>query len=402
MKHKIVAKGLHKIFGRAPEAALEMLRKGQNKDEIFAQTGMVVGVQDANFAVNEGEIFVIMGLSGSGKSTLIRLLNRLIEPTVGQILVDGVDVATMSKAQLVALRRRDMAMVFQSFALLPQLTVLDNAAFGLEVAGVGRKERERRALEVLDEVGLKAFAGKRPAELSGGMQQRVGLARALAVDPSLMLMDEAFSALDPLKRTEMQELLLTLQKEHKRTIIFVSHDLDEAFRIGNRIAIMEGGRIVQIGSPDEILRNPADDYVRAFFKGVDVRRYLTARDVALPDEVLVMEAPADVNAGFHSAIGRLRQMRRNYGFVVDKERRVLGTVSIDSMRRCLEEGRTTIEQALLHDIQPVPGDTRMSELISNIVRNPYPLPIIDGERRYLGAVTQTILLRNMAQEAAHA
>ncbi|WP_018992422.1 glycine betaine/L-proline ABC transporter ATP-binding protein ProV [Aromatoleum toluclasticum] len=401
MKHKIVAKGLHKIFGRAPDVAMEMLRKGRHKDEIFQQTGMVVGVQDANFAVNEGEIFVIMGLSGSGKSTLIRLLNRLIEPTAGQILVDGVDVATMSKAQLVALRRRDMAMVFQSFALLPHLTVLDNAAFGLEVAGVGRKERERRALEVLDEVGLKAFAGKRPAELSGGMQQRVGLARALAVDPSLMLMDEAFSALDPLKRTEMQELLLTLQKEHKRTIIFVSHDLDEAFRIGNRIAIMEGGRIVQIGSPDEILRNPADDYVRAFFKGVDVKRYLTAKDVALPNEVLVMEAPADVNAGFHSAIGRLREMRRNYGFVVDKEQRVLGTVSIDSMLRCLAEGRTTFEQALLDDIQPIPGDTRMNELISNIVRNPYPLPIIDGERRYLGAVTQTILLRNMAQEAAN-
>lgn len=402
MKQKIVAKGLHKIFGRAPAVAMEMLRKGQHKDEIFKQTGMVVGVQDATFAVNEGEIFVIMGLSGSGKSTLIRLLNRLIEPTVGQILVDGVDVATLSKAQLVALRRRDMAMVFQSFALLPHLTVLDNAAFGLEVAGVGRKERERRALEVLDEVGLKAFAGKRPAELSGGMQQRVGLARALAVDPSLMLMDEAFSALDPLKRTEMQELLLTLQKEHKRTIIFVSHDLDEAFRIGNRIAIMEGGRIVQIGAPDEILRNPADDYVRAFFKGVDVKRYLTAKDVALPDEVLVMEAPADVNAGFESAIGRLREMRRNYGFVVDKEQRVLGTVSIDSMLRCLAEGRTTLEQALLDDIQPIPGDTRMSELISNIVRNPYPLPIIDGERRYLGAVTQTILLRNLAQETAHA
>ncbi|WP_407280737.1 glycine betaine/L-proline ABC transporter ATP-binding protein ProV [Aromatoleum evansii] len=401
MKHKIVAKGLHKIFGRSPDIAMEMLRKGRHKDEIFKETGMVVGVQDANFAVNEGEIFVIMGLSGSGKSTLIRLLNRLIEPTAGQILVDGQDVATMSKAQLVALRRRDMAMVFQSFALLPHLTVLDNAAFGLEVAGVARKERERRALEVLDEVGLQAFAGKRPAELSGGMQQRVGLARALAVDPSLMLMDEAFSALDPLKRTEMQELLLTLQKEHKRTIIFVSHDLDEAFRIGNRIAIMEGGRVVQIGSPDEILRNPADDYVRAFFKGVDVKRYLTAKDVALPDEVLVMEAPADLNAGFESAIGRLRQMRRNYGFVVDKERRVLGTVSIDSMLRCLAEGRTTLEQALLDDIPAVSGDTRMTELISNIVRNPYPLPIIDGERRYLGAVTQTILLRNMAQETAN-
>ncbi|HJV25052.1 MAG TPA: glycine betaine/L-proline ABC transporter ATP-binding protein ProV [Aromatoleum sp.] len=402
MKQKIVAKGLHKIFGRRPEVAMEMLRKGQHKDEIFEQTGMVVGVRDVNFAVNEGEIFVIMGLSGSGKSTLIRLLNRLIDPTAGQILVDGVDVATMNKAQLIELRRRDMAMVFQSFALLPHLTVLDNAAFGLDVAGVGRKERELRALEVLDAVGLKAFAHKRPAELSGGMQQRVGLARALAVNPSLMLMDEAFSALDPLKRTEMQELLLTLQKEHKRTVIFVSHDLDEAFRIGNRIAIMEGGRIVQIGTPEEILRNPADDYVRAFFKGVDVKRYLTAKDIALQDEVLVIEAPSDVAAGFESAIGRLRQMRRNYCFVVDTERRVLGAVSIDSMRRCLEEGTMSLEDALLDDIQPISGDMRINELIRHIVKNPYPLPIVNGERRYVGAVTQTILLRNLAQETGNA
>jgi len=403
MKEKIVARGLHKIFGPEPSRAMGMLANGQNKEEIFKKTGMVVGVQDANFAVNEGEIFVIMGLSGSGKSTLIRLLNRLVEPTAGHILVDGVDVATMDKSQLIALRRRDMAMVFQSFALLPHLTVLENAAFGLEVAGVGRKEREKRALEVLDQVGLNAFARNRTSELSGGMQQRVGLARALAVDPSLMLMDEAFSALDPLKRTEMQELLLTLQKEHKRTIIFVSHDLDEAFRIGNRIAIMEGGRIVQIGSPDEILRNPADEYVRAFFKGVDVKKYLSAKDVALEHEVLIIEAPSDLSAGFHAAIDRLRQMRRNYSFVIDGERRVIGTVSIDSMLRCLETGCTTLNHALIDDIKPIPGDMRLNDLIGHIVKNPYPLPIVDREHRYLGAVTQTILLRNMVkEESVHA
>ncbi len=398
MKEKIVARGLHKIFGPDPSRAMQMLTNGQQKDEIFKNTGMVVGVQDANFAVNEGEIFVIMGLSGSGKSTLIRLLNRLVEPSAGHILVDGVDVATMDKKQLIALRRRDMAMVFQSFALLPHLTVLGNAAFGLDVAGVGRKEREMRALEVLDQVGLKAFAKNRPAELSGGMQQRVGLARALAVDPSLMLMDEAFSALDPLKRTEMQELLLTLQKEHKRTIIFVSHDLDEAFRIGNRIAIMEGGRIVQIGTPDEILHNPVDEYVRAFFKGVDVKKYLSAKDVAMENEVLIIEVPNDISTGFHTAIERLREMRRNYSFVVDRERRVIGTVSIDSMLRCLETGCTSLDGALIDDIVPISGDTRLNDLIGHIVKNPYPLPIVDNEQRYLGAVTQTTLLRNMAKE----
>ncbi len=293
MAEKIVVRNLHKIFGPRPELAMDLLRQGRTKDQIFQETGMVVGVKDASFSVNEGEIFVLMGLSGSGKSTLIRLLNRLVEPTHGQIIVGGHDVASMSKSALVALRRKDMAMVFQSFALLPHLSVLDNTAFGLEVAGVDRKTRERRALEVLEQVGLKAFAHKRPSELSGGMQQRVGLARALAVDPSLMLMDEAFSALDPLKRTEMQELLLQLQAEQQRTIVFVSHDLDEAFRIGDRIAIMEGGRIVQIGTPDEILRNPSEDYVRAFFKGVDVKKYLVAKDLARRDEVLVIHQTPD-------------------------------------------------------------------------------------------------------------
>ena len=210
MAEKVVVKNLYKIFGPQPERAMQMLRAGQGKDEIFRQTGMVVGVKDANFHVNEGEIFVLMGLSGSGKSTLIRLLNRLVDPTHGQVLVGGQDVAAMSRDALIALRRKDLAMVFQSFALMPHLSVLRNTAFGLEVAGVDRKVREIRAMEVLDQVGLKAFAHQMPSELSGGMQQRVGLARALAVDPSLMLMDEAFSALDPLKRTEMQELLLQL------------------------------------------------------------------------------------------------------------------------------------------------------------------------------------------------
>lgn len=398
MQEKIVVKDLYKIFGPKPDLALQMLRSGKDKDQIVRETGMVVGVQNANLHINAGEIFVIMGLSGSGKSTLIRLLNRLIEPSSGQVLVDGQDVASMDPQQLIKLRRRDMAMVFQSFALLPHLTVLANAAFGLEVSGVGRKEREALAMKVLEQVGLAAFANRYPRELSGGMQQRAGLARALVVNPSLMLMDEAFSALDPLKRTEMQGLLLDLQRDHKRTIIFVSHDLDEACRIGDRIAIMEGGRVVQIGTPDEIIRNPADEYVRAFFNGVDVNRYLSAKDVADVDAVPVFMERGDFADGFHGAIERLRAARRNYGFVVDGDRKLVGTVSIDSMIRSLESGSRELAHALLTDLPPVTGDLNLSELLSRIVKMPYPLPVVERQGHYIGAVTQTILLKKMAKE----
>ena len=398
MSEKVVVKNLYKIFGHSPELAMQMLKRGLSKDEIFQQTGMVVGVKDANFHVNEGEIFVLMGLSGSGKSTLIRLLNRLVDPTHGQILVGGNDVATMSKKALIDLRRKDLAMVFQSFALLPHLSVLRNTAFGLEVAGVDRKAREMRAMEVLDQVGLKAFANRMPSELSGGMQQRVGLARALAVDPSLMLMDEAFSALDPLKRTEMQELLLKLQAEQQRTIVFVSHDLDEAFHIGNRIAIMEGGRIVQIGTPDEILRNPSDAYVRAFFKGVDVNKYLVAKDVAATNETLVIRASGDAQADMRSAITQLRESQRHYAFVVASDGRLQGAVSMDSMYRGLESGSKDLAAAFLPHIQPVADTLVLRELIGRLVMNPVPLPVVDADQRYLGAVTQTILLKKMVEE----
>jgi glycine betaine/proline transport system ATP-binding protein len=402
---KVVVKNLFKIYGSQPARALEMLRAGQSKDQILAQTGMVVGVTDANFVVNEGEIFVLMGLSGSGKSTLIRLLNRLVEPSHGQILLGGQDIAAMSKKALIALRRKDLAMVFQSFALMPHLSVLQNTAFGLEVAGVDRKTRERRAMEVLDQVGLRSFAQQMPAALSGGMQQRVGLARALAVDPSLMLMDEAFSALDPLKRTEMQGLLLQLQREQQRTIVFVSHDLDEAFRIGDRIAIMEGGRIVQVGTPDEILRNPSDAYVRAFFKGVDVKKYLLAKDVARTDDTLVISPSADARADMAQAVAQLRQARRNYAFVVGQDARLHGAVSLDTLLRGLENGATSLEGLYLDGVEAVPASLSLHALVGRIVQQPMPLPVVDAQQRYIGAVTQTMLLQKMvdidAEEVGH-
>ncbi len=282
LKPKISVNNLYKIFGSNTAKAQKMLDEGRTKDEVFAATGQVVGVNKVSFDVNPGEIYVLMGLSGSGKSTLIRLINRLVEPSCGSINIDGMDIAKLSLPELVKWRRKRVAMVFQSFALMPHRNVLDNAAFGLEMAGTSRKVREERAMQVLSQVGLQAYAGKYPSQLSGGMQQRVGLARALAVDPDILLMDEAFSALDPLKRVEMQGLMLDLQREQQRTILFVSHDLEEALRIGSRIAIMEGGNLVQVGTAHEIITKPANAYVRKFFEGVDTSRYLTAADLLDP------------------------------------------------------------------------------------------------------------------------
>lgn len=276
---KIQIRDLTKVFGTKPEQALTLLREGLSKDEIFQRTGQVVGLSRVTFDVQAGEIYVLMGLSGSGKSTLIRLINRLVEPTSGSVVVDGQDVVKMRAAELVRWRRKRVAMVFQSFALMPHHTVFDNVAFGLAIAGENTRQYRDKVLGVLDQVGLKAYAEKYPRQLSGGMQQRVGLARALAVDPDILLMDEAFSALDPLKRTEMQDLMLDLQRDQRRTIFFVSHDLEEALKIGSRIGIMEGGNLVQQGTPHEIITQPADDYVRRFFKGVDTSRYLTAADL---------------------------------------------------------------------------------------------------------------------------
>jgi glycine betaine/proline transport system ATP-binding protein len=395
---KVVVRNLHKVFGNKPEVALQMLKEGFHKDEILKRSGQVVGVQDASFEINKGEIFVIMGLSGSGKSTLIRLLNRLIEPTAGNIIVDGEDVAAMSKEKLLNLRRKDMSMVFQSFALLPHRTVVENAAFGLEIAGINLAERERRAMEVLEQVGLHTFAKHLPSQLSGGMQQRVGLARALTVNPSLMLMDEAFSALDPLRRTEMQDVLMKLQQEQKRTIVFVSHDLDEALRIGNRICIMEGGRVVQVGTSEDILQRPADDYVKAFFTGVDVNKYLTAKDVAQKEEVTIFDRPDDLVAGFSAALARMRLFNRDYAFVLDELQKVVGIVSAESLTNCMNQPGKKLRDALLPGDFAIPGKTPVNEVLQKVVDCPCPLPVIGYSGEYIGAITKTVLLRKLYKE----
>ncbi|MBK5205253.1 MAG: glycine betaine/L-proline ABC transporter ATP-binding protein ProV [Polaromonas sp.] len=392
MAKQIIIDQVFKVFGDAPQAALELVGQGCSKEDILARTGSSIGVIDVSLTIEAGEIFVVMGLSGSGKSTLVRMLNLLIEPTAGRILVDGIDIDGLSDAQLRALRRKDISMVFQSFALMPHMNVLDNTAFGLELAGVGRAERHALASQALEQVGLAGWGASYPDELSGGMQQRVGLARALASDPSILLMDEAFSALDPIIRTEMQSELLRLQEIKRRTVVFISHDLDEAMRIGDRIAIMKDGKVVQVGTPDEILRNPADDYVRSFTHGVDAAAVFKAADIARKTQVVVSE---HASRGSRAALKMLEDRDREYAYVVSPTEQYLGMVSVESLRKALHEhvGPLGLAQAFLPDVQPITGDSYVSDLYGQVAHASYAVPVVAEDGRYCGSISKTTLLK---------
>ena len=380
MAIKLEIKNLYKIFGEHPQRAFKYIDKGLSKEQILEKTGLSLGVKNASLTIEEGEIFVIMGLSGSGKSTMVRLLNRLIEPTRGQVLIDGVD------------------MVFQSFALMPHMTVLDNAAFGMELAGVPTQERQEKALEALRQVGLENYAHAWPDELSGGMRQRVGLARALAINPDILLMDEAFSALDPLIRTEMQDELTKLQARHQRTVVFISHDLDEAMRIGDRIAIMQNGEVVQVGTPDEILNNPANDYVRTFFRGVDISQVFSAKDIARRSPVgLIRKTPG---FGPRSALKLLQDEDREYGYVIERGNKFVGIVSIDSLKAALSEGQG-IDAALIDSPQAVDAQTPLSELLSHVGHAPCAVPVVDEGHQYIGIISKRMLLQALDREGAN-
>jgi glycine betaine/proline transport system ATP-binding protein len=383
-----------KVFGDEPEAALALVREGRSKQEILAETGQSIGVFDAHFNIQAGEIFVIMGLSGSGKSTLVRLLNRLIEPSAGRVVIDGRNIFEHSDRELRALRRKDISMVFQSFALMPHMTVRDNTAFGLELAGVDKAARLAQADEALAQVGLDGWGDSYPDELSGGMQQRVGLARALASDPSILLMDEAFSALDPIIRTDMQSELLRLQEVKRRTIVFISHDLDEAMRIGDRIAIMKDGQVVQVGTPEEILREPADDYVRNFVRGVDAAAVFKAGDIARRSQVVVAESPT---RGARAALSMLEQQDREFAFVVCTQERFQGMVSVESLRTALKghEGPLGLQHAFLPGVQALEAGHPVNELFGQVAQAPWPLPVVGANGRYVGAISKTTLLRFM-------
>lgn len=397
MHPKLRVKNLYKIFTDNPKPTLERIRSGQSKEQIFEETGITVGVENVDLEIYKGEIFVIMGLSGSGKSTLVRLLNRLIEPSAGEVWIDEDNIVELNQEQLRAVRRKKISMVFQSFALMPHLNILDNTAFGLMLSGIDKDERNLRAIDALKQVGLEAWVTSYPDELSGGMQQRVGLARALANDPDILLMDEAFSALDPLIRTEMQDELLHLQAEHRRTIVFISHDLDEAMRIGDRIAIMQDGRVVQIGAPDEILNDPANDYVRSFFKGVDITNVYSAKEVAQKKAATIIKK--DTSDGLRTGLKVLEEQDRNFGYVVDSRNRYIGIVSTESLKKVIAE-KQTLEQALLTEPPPLAADTPLNELIGAVAQAPCSVPVIDENQQYQGVISKALLLETLDREAS--
>lgn len=387
---------LTKIFGRKRKAALNLVKQQVSKTEILKKTGATVGVYDANFKVKAGEIFVIMGLSGSGKSTLIRMLNRLINPTSGQIYIDGKDVAKMNEEELRQVRREKINMVFQNFGLFPHKTILENTEYGLEVRGVAKEKRRQLAEAALESANLLAFKDQYPNQLSGGMQQRVGLARALANDPDILLMDEAFSALDPLIRRDMQDELLNLQEEKQRTIIFITHDLNEALRIGDRIAIMNDGQILQIGTGEEILTNPQNDFIKEFVEDVDRSKVLTAQNI--------MTAPFTTNIendGPNVALSRMRVEEVSMLLAVDKRRQLKGSLTAEAALKARKE-KLPLTEVIDKNVKTVSPDTLITDIFDLIYDSPTPLAVINENGRLLGVIIKGRVLEALAVNSSEA
>ncbi|MCC2308768.1 quaternary amine ABC transporter ATP-binding protein [Cellulomonas chengniuliangii] len=383
------AENVYKVFGRRPAEAVRRLREGAGRDEVRGHG--TAAVIDASFEVASGETFVVMGLSGSGKSTLIRMLNGLAHPTAGRVLLGDADLSAVRPKELRELRQRRVSMVFQHFALLPHRSVIDNAAYPLEIQGVDRAERRRRAGEALELVGLAQWADRLPSQLSGGMRQRVGLARALAADTDVLLMDEAFSALDPLIRREMQDQLLELQQALGKTIVFITHDLNEAMHLGDRIAVMRDGRIVQVGTSEEILSDPANDYVAQFVADVDRTRVLTASSVMQPARAVV-----PLTGGPRLALRTMRDQQVSAAYVVDKSRALRGVVHDADLVAALRSGADTLAGLIRTDVAPVSPDAALSELFAPAAESWLPLPVTDDGGRLLGVIPRATLLEAMA------
>jgi glycine betaine/proline transport system ATP-binding protein len=395
MEHaKIQVHNVTKVFGKSPQQGIRLLNEGKTKKQILEETGMTVGVNKANFEVNSGEIFVIMGLSGSGKSTLVRMLNRLIDPTDGQVLIDGQDIVKLKPNQLRDVRRTKMSMVFQRFALFPHRTVLSNTEYGLEVQGFDKQEQKKKALESLKLVGLAGYENSYPDELSGGMQQRVGLARALANDPDVLLMDEAFSALDPLIRKDMQNELLELQETMEKTIIFITHDLDEALRIGDRIALMKDGSIVQVGTPEEILMNPANDYVERFVEDVDLSKVLTASHV--------MKRPETVrnDRGPRVALQVMKEQGTSSVYIVDKKQKLLGAVTAQDASAAVKNDQS-LEDIMIHDLTTVTPETLIVDMFEKMTSSALPLAVVEDDNRLKGIIVRGAVIGALAGNNNH-
>ncbi len=383
---RLRVQGVSKIFGRRQTEALKKIEEGADPTDL-RRLGVTAAVADVSFEVAEGEIFVVMGLSGSGKSTLIRMLNGLLEPTTGSIEIDGVDITKINKKQRRALRQQKASMVFQHFALFPHRTVLENAAYALEVQGVDKQERLKKARGFLGYVGLEGWEDRYPDQLSGGMQQRVGIARALAAETDILLMDEAFSALDPLIRREMQDLLLDLQGRLNKTIVFITHDLNEAMRLGDRIAMLRSGRVMQIGTAEEILTDPANDYVSQFVADVDRTRVLTARSV--------MENPisvVDANGGPRAAVRVMRETQSAGAFVVSRDRKLVGTVLAEPAAQAVRDGKDDLDGIVETDTHAVDPDTAIADLFTQCAESALPVPVADEDGRLLGVIPRVTLL----------
>ncbi|NLT56041.1 MAG: glycine betaine/L-proline ABC transporter ATP-binding protein [Actinomycetales bacterium] len=385
----IEANEVFKIFGRRPERGVRALQEGKTREDLRKQ-GLTAAVIDASFTVDPGEIFVVMGLSGSGKSTLIRTVNRLLDPTAGSVVIDGTDISSLDGAALRRVRREKISMVFQHFALLPHRTVGENAAYGLKVQGLNRSDRETRAEEALGMVGLGGWGASMPSELSGGMRQRVGLARALAAGTDIMLMDEAFSALDPLIRREMQDQLIDLQQRLDKTILFITHDLNEAMRLGDHIAMMRDGRIEQIGTAEQILNNPVNNYVAEFVQDVDRTRVLTAANV--------MEQPVAVlgaGAGPQAAHKLMREHQLSWLLVVNRDRTVHGLVWSHQVATAVREGQEDLP--LYRDgLRFTTPDTTLNDLFVDAASSPAPLVVRDDDGHLVGVIPDVTLLTAMA------
>ncbi len=386
----ISVRSLWKVFGKNPVELFNSPLRNMEKSTIQRDLNLVVALRDVSFDVTPGETFVVMGLSGSGKSTLVRCLINLIEPTSGSIIVDGQDITQFDQKELRDFRRSKIAMVFQNFGLLPHKNVLDNAAYGLEVKGVEKHERYELAREVLAKVGLEGWETSNQRELSGGMQQRVGLARALAMDPSILLMDEPFSGLDPLIRRQMRTELSTLQQEIQKTIIFITHDLDEAITVGDRIAIMRDGEIIQLGTPEDIITNPVDSFVEEFTEGIPKTKIINISNIISEASTFTLPtSTADI-------LGLMDQKQSDYAVSVDQFQKYLGIVARDDMNITSNDSITDISDILKPTLQPIHPDTTLEAALTVMSRETLAVPVTDSSNTFLGMVTPQDLLRTLA------
>lgn len=392
MTVKIKIENVSKIFGSKPKKVIPMIQNGASKEEILAKTGHTVGVYNACMEIHEGETFVIMGLSGSGKSTLIRCLNLLNQPTTGAIYVDGENIVDYNKTQLKLYRQKKVAMVFQHFGLFSHRTVLENIEYGLEVRGTTKEERREIALKQLENVGLKGYEHKFPDELSGGMRQRVGIARALANDPDILLMDEPFSALDPLIKREMQLELLDLQNRLQKTIIFITHDVNEAFRIGDRVAVMKDGKVEQIGTPEEILDQPANPYISEFIRDIDRSQILQAEHIMVKPFALV-----SLKDGLHVAVRVMQEHGISSAFVTNKKRQLQGIITIDEAIQGIKEHRA-LQDILSTDVKTISPTEYVKDIIPYVLELKYPLVVTDEEQIIQGIILRVHVLASLIND----